>query len=35
MKAFKLLKKMVRWYFEQSAKTYAYLPSGMLPYIGQ
>ena len=28
----KLIKKAVRWYFTESAKAYAWLPSGMLPY---
>lgn len=28
----KLIKKAIRWYFTESAKSYTWLPSGMLPY---
>ena len=28
----KLIKKAVRWYFTESAKSYTWLSSGMLPY---
>lgn len=28
----KLIKKAVRWYFTESAKSYTWLPSGMLLY---
>lgn len=28
----KLIKKAVRWYFHKAAETYAWMPSGMLPY---
>lgn len=27
-----ILKKAARWYFTKSAKSYTWLPSGMLPY---
>lgn len=30
----KLLKKLMKWYFEKSAETYAWTPSGMIPYMG-
>lgn len=26
------LKKAVRWYFRKTAKTYVWMPTGMLPY---
>lgn len=31
MKALKLLKKGAKWYFEQVAKTYTWLPTGTIP----
>lgn len=27
-----LIKKAARWYFRKAAETYAWMPSGMLPY---
>lgn len=27
----KLLKKAAKWYFEQSAKTYVWMPTGSMP----
>lgn len=27
-----MLKKVVKWYFNQAAKTYVWTPSGMIPY---
>lgn len=27
-----ILKKATRWYFHKAAETYAWMPSGMLPY---
>lgn len=30
-KAINVLKKAVRWYFEQGAKTYAWVPTGVIP----
>lgn len=35
MEALKLLKKAAKWYFKQSSNGYAWLPSGMVPYLGQ
>lgn len=32
MKAIKLVKKVVKWYFEHSAKTYNWVPTGTIPY---
>lgn len=35
MKALKVIKKAVKWYLETSAKTYAWTPTCMIPYIKQ
>lgn len=33
MKAIRLIKKAVKWYLKLSAKTYAWTPTGTIPYI--
>lgn len=32
MKAIKLIKKAMKWYLKQSAKTYVWIPTGTIPY---
>lgn len=27
-----LLKRAMKWYFKEAAKTYAWMPTGMIPY---
>lgn len=34
MKVLKLLKRGAKWYFEQGAKTYTWLPTGTIPPRG-
>lgn len=29
-----LVKRGAKWYFNQAAKTYAWLPTGSIPYMG-
>lgn len=29
----KTIKKVFKWYMKQSSQNYAWLPSGMLPYL--
>lgn len=33
MKALKLVKKVVKWYFENSSKNYNWVPTGTIPYV--
>lgn len=28
----KVVKKLLKWYFRKAAESYAWMPSGMLPY---
>lgn len=30
----KMIKKALKWYFNQAAETYAWTPSCMIPYVG-
>lgn len=32
MRLFKLIKKAVRWYFRIAANSYAWTPTGVVPY---
>lgn len=29
----RIIKKVLKWYFKQSSKNYAWLPSGMIPVL--
>lgn len=29
----KMIKKVLKWYFTRAAETYAWTPSGMIPYV--
>lgn len=35
MKVFNVIKRAIKWYFNQAAKTYAWTPSCTIPYIRQ
>lgn len=34
-KVINVVKKAAKWYFEQAAKSYAWTPSGIVPYRGE